>query len=145
MIYRGHRLSGGHMIWLLYHPPFSSVSSIMRHKGSLRKKDKLLPEEGGWAGAESYNRKKAGSSRNHSILSGYDLLACLTIHHNQQKLDRHCHEAHGRGGGKTVHVVFKYLSRCLLQDRVGADGVSPSPLTIYNPIFRLFGRYLKTT
>ncbi len=62
------------MIWLLAHPP--PVSKLdRRHTGKLRKRDNLLLGGGrgkggrGWARAESYDRKKAWSSRNHSILS----------------------------------------------------------------------------
>jgi hypothetical protein len=35
------------------------------------------------------------------------------------------HEENIRDGGKTVHVVFKYLSRSLLLKGVGAGAVSP--------------------
>ena len=35
------------------------------------------------------------------------------------------HEANNRGGGKTVHVVFKYLSNSLLQKGVGRSNASP--------------------
>ncbi len=48
------------------------------------------------------------------------------------------HEANIRGGGKTVHVVFTYLSRSLLQKGVGAGGVSllPSPLPYTSQLIR---------
>jgi hypothetical protein len=40
-------------------------------------------------------------------------------------------KANIRDGGKTVHVVFKYLSRSLLVERggMGAGRVTPFPLT----------------
>jgi hypothetical protein len=55
------------------------------------------------------------------------------------------HEANIRGGGKTVHVVFKYLSRNLSRRGFGAARVTPpSPTTLYFPADpRIF--HLKTT
>jgi hypothetical protein len=37
------------------------------------------------------------------------------------------HESNIRDGGKTVHVVHKYLFRSLKYERVGAGGVTPRP------------------
>ncbi len=39
------------------------------------------------------------------------------------------HEANIQGGGKPVHVVFKYLSRSMLLKGGGEGGVTPPPLT----------------
>jgi hypothetical protein len=39
-------------------------------------------------------------------------------------MDAQKHEANIRGGGKNINVVFKYLSRSLLQKGVGAGGVT---------------------
>jgi hypothetical protein len=62
MIYRG--------------PGFLAVVSLVsmldrRHRGRLRKRDNVLPGEGGRSGrgAASYDRKKALPSYNHTILS----------------------------------------------------------------------------
>jgi hypothetical protein len=47
-------------------------------------------------------------------------------------VDRVCHEANIQGGGgKTVHVVFKYLSRAFCKKR-GAGGVTRSPPHIHS-------------
>jgi hypothetical protein len=64
------RLSRGRIIWLLGHPvsPSPACKLDRRHTGRLRKRDNLLGGRGG-QGAESYNRKKACSSINRSILS----------------------------------------------------------------------------
>jgi hypothetical protein len=52
------------------HPPRPPVSKLdPRHTGRLRKRDNLLPGERGGRAAKSYDRKKAWSSINHSILS----------------------------------------------------------------------------
>jgi hypothetical protein len=40
-----------------------------------------------------------------------------------------CHEANILEGGKTVHVVFKYLSRSLCKKEVGAGGATPPIFT----------------
>ncbi len=63
------------MIWLLPpapHAPLPPVSKLHRlHTGRLRKKDNLLTREEGEEGAQgarSYDRKKAWSSINHSML-----------------------------------------------------------------------------
>jgi hypothetical protein len=48
-------------------------------------------------------------------------------------------EANIRGGGKTVHVVFKYLSRSLLQKGVGVGRSNASPST--NLFLRRRNRY----
>ncbi len=76
------------MIWLHAHRllPLRPIGKLVqRHTARLRKSDNLLVEGGG-RGAESYDRKKALSSTNHSILSallfysvyvlaGYNVLA----------------------------------------------------------------------
>jgi hypothetical protein len=71
------------MIWLLPHPAPSLLLSPVskpdrRHTGRLIYiyTDNLLTGEGeeGGAGAKSYDSKKAWSSINHSILSGWRLL-----------------------------------------------------------------------
>jgi hypothetical protein len=65
------------MVRLLAHPlpPPSPVSKLdPRHTGRLRKRDNMLPgkrEEWGGRGAESYDRKKAWPSINHSLLSAH--------------------------------------------------------------------------
>ncbi len=55
-------------------PIFLQYKLDRRHKGRLRKRDNLLPGEvgkGGGRGAESYDSKKAWSSINRQILSGW--------------------------------------------------------------------------
>ncbi len=77
------RLSCSCMIWLLATP--STVSKLDRRQpGRLRKRDKLLWGwwgKGGGRGAESYERKKAWSSINNSILSVYRLIYSEDILH----------------------------------------------------------------
>jgi hypothetical protein len=59
--------------------PYAGVDYILQSgaknsaSGRLRKRDKLLPEEGGRGGrgAELYDRKKAWPSINHSLFSGW--------------------------------------------------------------------------
>ncbi len=57
-------------------PPTSPVSKLnWRHAGSLRKRDNLLTGKG----AKSYQSKKAWSSLNHSILSGFIFINSLLL------------------------------------------------------------------
>jgi hypothetical protein len=76
------------MIWLLPHlAPSLLLSPVSkpdrRHRGRLIYiyTDNLLTVEGegGGAGAKSYDSKKAWSSINHSILSGWRLLWSLKV------------------------------------------------------------------
>jgi hypothetical protein len=64
------------MIQLHAHPlplPYPVNMLDLRHTGRLRKNGNLLmgEGEGGGCGAESYDRKKAWPSINHSILSRF--------------------------------------------------------------------------
>ncbi len=74
MIYRGQAFSRSNDLAPLLAPsPHHPVSKLARrHTGRLRNRDNLLTGDGGeeFGLAEAYNRKKAFSSTNHSILSG---------------------------------------------------------------------------
>ncbi len=69
--YRGPGFLARRMIWLLALPPLPTKKLARRHTGGLRKRYYLLTGEGEGGGrrAESYDRKKAWSSINHSLLS----------------------------------------------------------------------------
>jgi hypothetical protein len=73
------------MIWsLIHHPLPLPVSKLdWRHTGRLKKRDKLVAGERevvrGGRGAESYDRKKAWFSVNHSILSGHGLISMANV------------------------------------------------------------------
>ncbi len=75
MIYRGTGFLL--VVWFGFSPtpsPPPTASKLdQRHTGKLRKRDIFADGRGGEGGqeAESYDRKNAWSSTNHSMLSGY--------------------------------------------------------------------------
>ncbi len=75
------------MIWLLFHPlsPSTVNRRDRRHTGKTEKEWQVADGRGG--GAESYDRKKAWSSINHSILSGlYNTMRKHCINHKRATL-----------------------------------------------------------
>jgi hypothetical protein len=82
-LYRA-RLFHGRIIWLHAPPPLRQLARPAILRKTEKERDKML-RGGGGAGAESYDRKKARSSKNNSILSGgrepssQDLAQCRVI------------------------------------------------------------------
>ncbi len=90
-------------------------------EGRPRKRDKLLREgEGGWCGAESYDRKKAWTSINHSILSDTRSL----LHVGVPRMFNY----------STLSTLLSIYANLTLEDQVYTLGLACPPYIFLTPL-----------